>query len=279
MNKNSFADRQEELLDRPRRIATTSVKFSLTYYGGKSITDSVPPMIDLTHAEELELWRKRRRSAKARNLLVRRYIPWAFKWADKYKGPRLEHDDAVSAANAGMMEAMERYAPKKGAFTTFSAVFIRRHLINALVSSYPVHVSDHIRKKYAAILSDPKAKSPLKPGEAKTIDEVFDRLTQSEGYDTLALMFEKQEDAPATPFESPSPADEAEESLLPKELRAGIREALTRLERTVIHARYYVQPAESFDALGLRLGKTKIRLREVHDMALVKLKRYMQRDI
>ena len=92
----------------------------LTYYGGKAKQDSVPKMLVISPIEEKELWRIRKRSPRARELLVKKYICFAFRAASKYKGPRLTHDDAVSAANAGMMEAMSRYDPKKSKahFTT-----------------------------------------------------------------------------------------------------------------------------------------------------------------
>ena len=102
---------------------------------------------------------------------------------------------------------------------------------------------------------------------------MFDRLSKSPDFD-LSVLFEKQEDAPATPFEGSNPADDAEKTLLPQEMLEGLA-TLSPIERKVMKARYYVSPPESFDALGRRLGKTKVFLREVHDEALVKLRRYM----
>ena len=251
----------------------------LTYYGGKAKQDSVPKMLVISPIEEKELWRIRKRSPRARELLVKKYICFAFRAASKYKGPRLTHDDAVSAANAGMMEAMSRYDPKKSKahFTTYCALFMRRHLINALIATYPVHVSDRLRKKDAALEKDPDGPGPkLKPGDPATIEELFERLTVVPESDIVAL-HEKTEEAPAMPYEGANPADEAETSLLPEELRAGVREALNTLERQVIKARYYTTPPESFDSLGDRLGQTKIHLREVHDLAIVKLRRWLNK--
>jgi RNA polymerase sigma factor (sigma-70 family) len=236
-------------------------------------------MIELSKAEELELWRIRKRSARARDLLTRRYLAWAFKWSGKFKGPRLHHNDAVSAANAGLMEAMSRYDPfEPGAshFTTFSALFIRRHLINALIDSYPVKLSDHVRKRLAMIKDDKEAQEvQRKLGEAATLEEAFEKLGAVPDFD-VSSMHEKQEDAPSAPYEAPNPADETEISSLPAEVKKGIK-TLKLIERRVILARYYTIPAESFDALGVRLGRTKVFLREVHDEALVKLRRYMQK--
>ena len=122
------------------RYTSVVVRPLLTYYGKG--TDKVPTMLVMTKAQELAAWKARKRSPRAREKLVRKYICYAFKLASKFKGPRLDHDEAVSAANAGMMEAMERFNPKGGAhFTTFSAMFIRRHLINALIQTYSLKIN------------------------------------------------------------------------------------------------------------------------------------------
>lgn len=249
----------------------------LTYYGKGQ--DSVPPMVVISKKDELELWRIRRRSPRARDLLVRKYLCLAFKQASKFTGPRLEHDEAVGAANAGMMEAMDRFDPKGGSpFASFCFTFIRRHLIDALVATYPVKVSDHVRKKYAAaVKTGNKKKLGLKAGEPGTIDEVFSRMSPLLPDLDLTAMTAKNEDGPSAPYEAPNPAEESELSSLPGEVRKGMKEALTRLERTVIFARYYKTPAESFDDLAARLGKTKISLREVHDLAIVKLRKYLEK--
>lgn len=277
--KNVFTEQRIELQDtilkRKKRITNKRLMYSLNYYGKNQ---KPPERIFLDKQEELELWRIRKRSERARNLLVRAYLILPFSMAGKYKGPRLEFDEAVGAANAGMMEAMSRYnhLNKKGtSFACFAVMHIRRHLINALVSTYSLRISDHVRKKYAAIEKNAK-KVIFKDGEAKTIEEVFTRLAQVSEFD-LAQKFEKQEDAPSTPFEASSPADDAELSALPEELQTAIRKALVPLERRVVIARYYRTPVESFDALGRRLGVTKVRLREAHDVALVKLRKWLKK--
>lgn len=280
MKNNIYDGQRIELQDSPKRrkkrITNIKRMYSLNYYGRNA---PPPDRLFLEKAEEAELWRIRRRSVRARDKLTRAYLCLSFKLASKYKGPRLEFDEAVGAANAGLMEAMGRYnhLNKKGtSFACFSVMFIRRHLINALIASYPVKVSDHVRKRYAEILKDKNTKKKLKEGEALTIEEVFERLSQTSEFD-LAQLFEKQEDAPSTPYEASSPADDCELDALPEELREAIHVALTPLERKVMVARYYRTPVISFDALGRKLGVTKIRLREAHDEALVKLRRHMQK--
>jgi RNA polymerase sigma factor (sigma-70 family) len=285
--RNVFQQLRLELMDNDPSIGVhirrgSHIKYirrmySMNYYG-KGV-DTVPPMIEIPLTEEMELWRIRKRSPRARNLLTRKYLCLAFKLAGKFKGPRLEFDEAIGAANAGLMEAMSRYnhLNKTGTnFACYSVMFIRRHLINALVATYPVKVGDRLRKKYAA--NEGNEEERLKNerlGEAQTIQEVFARLSRSPEFD-ITSMFEKPMDAPGVPFEAESPADCVENSSLPEELQEGIDKVLSPLEQKVIKARYFKLPALSFDDLGKKLGKTKIALREAHDEALVKLRRYMK---
>lgn len=257
-------------------ISKIHVKRLLTYYGRP---DQGPPEeLKMERSEELRLFRVRRRSAVARDKLVRRYLCWAFKIAAKLKGPRLEFDEAVSAANAGLMEAIEGYNPDSGyMFTTYSAIIIRRHVINALIATYPVKISDHLRKKFAErSRMDPKELEKLLKGdEPKTLADLFERLAEVPDFDVNTL-FVRQEDAPFMPAEGESPAETCETGALSDELRNAIRRILTPLEREAIMCRHYKNPPQSFERIARRLSRSKTKVREAHDVALIKLRTYME---
>lgn len=277
--RNVFAALVAETSDAPgqqARITGVQVRKMLTYYGKP---DQGPPeQLVLTAEEELKLFRVGRRSKQfgsARDKLVRRYLPWAFKIAAKLKGPRLDFDEAVSAANAGLMEAIEGFdARRPGArFIVYSTMIIRRHVINALIATYPVKISDHLRKKFAerAKLSPEELEKILTVGEPRTLAELFERLTEVADFD-VNLLFAKQEDAPFMPCESVSPSDSCECAAIPVELERAFYTELSALERDAIRSRFYTTPPESFEKIARRLGKSKTSVREAHDEALVKLR-------
>ena len=274
--KNLYQDHMLRGRDAGVRYTAVVKKLALNYYGRPN--QGPPEMLALTPEEEAHLFRIRRRSAAAREKLVRKYLCWSFKIATKLKGPRLDWDEAVSAANAGLMEAMEGFVPGGSAhFTTYSAIIIRRHVINALIATYPVKVSDHLRKKFAAAKKDPdpkKLEAQLRAGEATTLAELFKRLSATSDFN-IETLFEKQEDAPFMPSEGPSPAEEMELSSLSQEIREAIMLLPDPLQRTAIIARHFKSPAESFERIGRRLHVSKTRVREAHDTALESLKKTM----
>ena len=253
------------------KISKCRIRKCLTYYDGK-LNQGPPDMLEMTPAEEKRLWKRRKRSPRARKLLVLRYLAWAFRLASKFKGPRLEFDEAVSAANAGLMEAMDSFDYTKGVrFIVYSYTHIRRHLINAVISTYPVKVSDYMLRK----ISDPdpkKLQERIKTGEACDHEELFKRLSEGNSFN-MELLFEKQADAPFMPSEGTSPSENAEEQTMPEELSEAVALLEDPIGRTAVLARYYKVPPETFDSLAKRLGVTKIRVREAHDLALVQLRR------
>lgn len=250
----------------------------LSYYGPNQ---PPPDMLELTREEEQAAFLRyaKRKTAKTREILVRRYLCWAFRLAAKYKGPRLDFDEAVGVANLGLMEALRDFDPKRGyRFTTYAFFVVRRKLIEAIISTYPVRVSDHLRKSLRAlqIPAEEQAKELSWGDEPRTLEEFFDRLGETTTFDVSSL-HERQEDAPFSPAPSEDPVAVLEHADLSDSLRRAL-ESLEPLEREVILARHYREPAESFASIGARLRISKNRARDAGDEALVKLRRFLKQE-
>ena len=246
----------------------------LDYYGGKP-NNPPPDKLELTRDQELILWRTRGKGrAKAREQLVKAYLPWAFKMASKMKGPRLQFNDAVSAANAGLMEAMGGFDVEKGyRFTTYSAFIIRRHVMDALLATYPVRTPDRLRRK----LGDPDLKAEdVKAGDPKSLTELFDRLSKSTIFDLEALL-EANKDLPCLPQSIESPSEAYEMKQLSEELTNALQEALSELERHIIMRRHYRTPPQPVKAIGKEFRLSKDTVQRIHGEALQKLKAYLSK--
>jgi len=76
----------------------------------------------LTPAQVRELHRKysKRRLTKTCLLLFQHHYGFAVRTAMRYVRPEFPADEAISASVRGLLEALRRYKPSKGAFTTFS---------------------------------------------------------------------------------------------------------------------------------------------------------------
>lgn len=260
----------------PQDISNLETLF-LSYYGENN---PPPPKIPLTSAEEKAAFcrYKKRKTAKDRELLVRRYLCWAFGLAARYKGPRLDFDEAVSVANCGLMEALGDFDPDRGfRFTTYAFFVVRRKLVEAIISTYPIRVSDHLRKSLRALALSPEeaARELAQHEEPRTLEEFFERLGENTGFDVDRL-HERPEDAPFCPSPTESPADELQHS----DAAAAVRQAVDQLdplEREVILSHFYKDPPEPFSSIGRRLGVSKNRARDAGDEAIVKLRRILKK--
>lgn len=258
------------------RIRCVEVK-RLTYYGRNQPPPAPDPITkDQEHLAFIRYFKRKTR--RDRELLIRQYLLWAFGMAAKFRGPRLCFDEAISVANSGLMEALNGFDPHKGyRFTTYATFVVRRHLIEAIVGTYPVHVSDHLRKKWRLNQPDQKkCEELLEKGEPRTLEEFFTRLGENPQVD-LALLHEQPEDSPFVPSAGPSPAKELEDSSLPLEVKRAIR-SLPKLERAALVARHYTEPPESFEETGRRLKVSKNRVREAYDTAVVHLRRIFSKE-
>lgn len=104
--------------------------------------------------EELDNLHRRFRWFRRRddgNKLLKHHHGFAVQIARRYASPHLSHDEATAAALRGLYEAMKRYEPKQGAFTTFSYWWILKALLHERtfaknVVKLPVTVVRHSRK-------------------------------------------------------------------------------------------------------------------------------------
>jgi RNA polymerase sigma factor (sigma-70 family) len=249
----------------------------LSYYG---LNQPPPAPAPLSTADEKAAFIRyyKRKTKKDREVLIRQYLIWAFGLAKKYRGPRLNFDEAISVANEGLMEALNGFNPHKGfRFTTYATFTVRRKLIEAIVSTYPVHVSDHLRKKWRLNEAvDKSCETMTETGEPRTLEEFFERLGEASDVD-VALLHERPEDSPFVPAPATSPADALEESTLPADVKKAIRR-LAPFERATIIARHYKEPPESFEAIGQRLKISKNSARDSYNLALVKLRRFFRKE-
>lgn len=221
----------------------------------------------LTVAEEKALFRRVRRGVPgAFQQAVHQYLRWALKLATSrhgkmaLRGARLSADEAISAANAGLVYAIQHYDPaKKLRFTNYALWAIRKALCVALLDTYPVSVSYYFRKK-------------LETQDVAAAASVFEQLFSGSSSDKAAqAMHERPEDAPYLPAEAVDPS--IVPALFADDVRAFVAK-LPKMEREALRARYYVEPAESYESIGLRLKASKNTVREAHDLALEKLRRH-----
>jgi RNA polymerase sigma factor (sigma-70 family) len=221
----------------------------------------------LSTDDELALFAeyRKRRTAKRREKLARQYLYWAAELACRYCGPRMSKAEAISAANYGLMQAIEKFDPAEGKrFVTYSYFAIRREVLYALRDSYVVNPESGLwASKYQY---DVSSRTP----EDKQRHEVerravFDNVSAPSSIEpTSEDRFVEEDCRGVVERDSLLTAMRAALPGLPKELR------------DVIELKYFTLKGATFVELGEKLGCSKDLARWRHARALQLLQKALR---
>jgi RNA polymerase primary sigma factor len=249
----------------------------------------------LTQQEEIDLAaRIKKGDREARALMIKANLRLVVKIAHDYKNLGLPVLDLVSEGNIGLMKAVERFDPAKGGkLSTYAAWWIKQSIKRALANQsktirLPVHLVDKISKmsRVSSQMSEELGREPtddelaeeigLSPrsvSQLKTIAIRPSSLNAPIGDDDLTEFGEMVGDEDArTPFEF----------LEDRNLRDELPDLLATLddrERTIIFQRFGLDGAKprTLEEVGKKLGVTRERIRQVQNIALVKLRRALSK--
>lgn len=239
------------------------------YYRNK-----LPSTKPLSPAEEAELFAayRRKKTMQLRERIVRQYLYWAAEIACRYCGPRMSREDAISAANLGLMEAIENFDPARGnRFVTHSYFPIRRSVFNALRGTYvvsPASGINVIRHRYNRSAKTPADRERLVAESRKVFDCAGSVLSAT----TL--------DAPPSPGEKDRPRplngeglgrDPLEDRSMLEFIRRQIS-SMPRLERRIFTLRYLGTDTPRFCDIGKKLRRSKDHCRYKHDLMFAQLR-------
>lgn len=255
MRRKLTSPELERLLVRAKRAST---ELRASYYG----PSGPPDRIVVTPQEERRIWRdyRKRQTAKRREQLVRMYLCWAFDLAGRYRGQRLSFDDAIGAANEGLMEAIRDFDPARGfKFATYSFFPIRRKILEAVALAYPLTVSEYDKRllRLPTVLPDNAPHS----SDPQTLEEFFHRLADTRDPEVTLL---DRPDAVGCPAEAADRVDRFSQ----------LRDAIADLKspKTRMLLRYRYQQELSLREISRRLGLSIRRVARLHDAALARLR-------
>jgi RNA polymerase primary sigma factor len=248
----------------------------------------------LTRQQEIDLaGHIKRGNHEARATMIKANLRLVVKIAHEYEGLGLPLLDLISEGNIGLMHAVERFDPKKGAkMSTYSSWWIKQAMRRALSNQsrtirLPIHVADKMNrlKRLRYSLVDQLGREPTDSELANRCGVPADKVTQLR---TLGLR-PTSLDAPIGDDDDNQFNDivEDEAALTPHELlriktmRQDIRRHLRYLtprEAEVISLRLGIDGREpwTLDEVGRKLKVTRERIRQIQNMALTKLRRHLE---
>jgi RNA polymerase primary sigma factor len=247
----------------------------------------------LTPQQEIELAAKiRNGDRKARTLMISSNLRLVVTIAQDYANLGLPLLDVISEGNIGLMTAVDRFDPSKGAkLSTYAAWWIRQSIRRALSNQsktirLPVHLGDKIAKMHRVTLqmSEELGRDPTddelaeeigiasgKVSHLKTVSIRPASLEAPVSNDDLTEFGESVGDEEArTPFEL----------LRDKDLHnkvGGLLELLDDREKKIISQRFGFDGGKrkTLEEIGNKLGVTRERIRQLENIALSKLRRVL----
>lgn len=249
----------------------------------------------LTPEQEVELaGRIQRGDDEAREHMIKANLRLVVKIAKDYDGMGLPLLDMINEGNMGLMRAVERFDPTKGAkLSTYAAWWIKQSIKRGLANQgktirLPVHLVDRVAKirRTAMKLHEELGREPSDAEVAEVLGMTAERVTEliQASYRPTSLDAPLGEDddtrvADIIKDENATTAYQDLETLTRQDLVRELVDKLDPRELTIIRYRFGLDggPERTLEEVGQKFGVTRERIRQIQNVALTKLRRQMEK--
>ena len=237
-----------------------------------------PPSLSTEDERALFTDYHRYRTPAKRDRVVRQYLYWAAELACRYGTKHISKADAISAANFGLMEAIERFDPKAGRrFVTFSYFAIRREVIAAVRASYVIDPTPGLDAARYQFNTSPKTEDDdkrLRQARVKVFTDIARTLAMNGGTSGGADV------PPGEKVGKELQEDDARPEIENASLLEALKAALPSLPaewRRVVELRYFNDGKPlTLVEIGHRLNCTADHARWLHALALKHLRKTLR---
>lgn len=250
----------------------------------------------LTRKEEVELAKRiKKGDESARERMIRANLRLVVKLAQDYKNYGLPILDLISEGNLGLIKAVEKFDPKKGAkFSTYASWWIKQSIRRALANQsktirLPVYLTDKVQRmrRIQHQLSDELGRMPTDDELAMEMETSPAQiaLLRRVSMETLSLDASGQDDIDdftlADRIGDEKSADPSKH-LSRQNLQDTAMEALKDLderELKILSLRFGLggQEIQTLSEIGRQFNVTRERIRQLQNSALKKIKKAIQK--
>ena len=240
----------------------------------------------LSRQREIELvHRAHTGDERAMHQIVEANLRFVVRIARGYHGRGLSFMELISEGNLGLLEAVQRFDETRGfKFITYAVWWIRQAILRALaehgkIARPPLSRVNDLQKveRWRGILAQKLGRDPT-PEEIATsaglsLERTHNALYMAQpdvSMDAPTALDERESLMATFAAGTPDPADCYEHAALSHTLHA----CLDRRERVVVRAYFGLddQEPQTLEQIGLQLGLTRERVRQLRDEALDKMR-------
>lgn len=232
--------------------------------------------------------------AAARDRMIRSNLRLVVKIAHDYEGMGLPLLDMINEGNMGLMRAVQRFDPAKGAkLSTYAAWWIKQSIKRAIANQgrtirVPVHLVDRIAKikRVALQLREEFGREPTDAEVAEAMGMTRRRVTElleaSQRTSSLDAPMGEDDDATFAERVRDEAMLTADESMGERQSHAMIREFVGQLdgrEQTILRYRFGLDGGgeKTLEQVGQEFGVTRERIRQIQNAAMAKLRRWIEK--
>lgn len=226
---------------------------------------------------------------KAVEQLVLGNVRFVVTVAKHYMGCGLELPDLISAGNMGLLTAARRFDETRGIkFCSYASIWIRQAILSALSKNSRMVALPANQQALLSKLGKEMARLEQELQRTPTMSEVTDRLGQDEallssllGTSGRALSLDAplagEEDYALVDTLTDPAAPSTDAGLMRESLHDDLESLLGNLsqnEGTVLKMYFGIghPRAYSMDEIGLRIGMSRERVRQIHNKAIMRLR-------
>jgi RNA polymerase primary sigma factor len=226
--------------------------------------------------------------------MIRSNLRLVVKIAHDYANLGLPLLDLISEGNIGLMKAVERFDPAKGGkLSTYAAWWIKQSIKRALANQsktirLPVHLVDKISKmrRVALQMSEELGREPTDDELAEEVGLSSGKISQLKTVSIRPASLDAPiSDDDSTEFgeivgdlEALTPFERLRDKNLRDEV-GDLLEVLDEREKKIIFSRFGLDggKAKTLEEVGKKFGVTRERIRQLQNIALMKLRRALQK--
>ena len=248
----------------------------------------------IDRSKETELWQKAQKGdKKAESSLLKMHLRLVVPIAKRYLKRGIELMDLIEEGNLGLLQAVQRFDPKRGfRFSTYAVHWIEQYIkrcVDEQLSTIklPPHAWDNLRtwlKTWDKLKLELGREPTLKEMSVKLnlserqVRSILDSMSAAYGVDSLSISVNEEEGSSLENVIADGPQANPDTKIMLKStntLMLSILNELSQRERDILIMRFGVDRQEPYTLLEVaqKFGISRERVRQIEERAIAKVRK------